>query len=145
MWAKLVKSLAIFSSAVLTGLDADGYPFSVRCTLRPDHERQVLNVHLPAASGIQPGLAGLLCHSHDEWLWNLKSFGIQGRLEQEAGGWVFHPLRFIPGAGMEGPLGQFRMIQKGRKSAQQYLEKRGLPRPAVDWQGIKALRAQLKK
>jgi len=145
MWDKLTKSLAMFSRAVVTGTDAEGYPFSVRLTPRIDLARQVLHVELPNHAPIQPGPAGLLCHSHDEGLWNLKSFIVRGRLEHEANGWMFHPRQFIPGAGFGGLPGFMRWIMSCRRAARQYLEKRGLPRPAIPWKAIEALRAESKR
>ncbi len=145
MWDKLTKSLAMFSSAVVTGTDAEGYPFSVRCTPQVDPAQQVLHIPFPNDLPIEPGPAGLLCHSHDEGLWNLKSFIARGRLEREANGWMFHPRQLIPGAGMGGLPGFMRWIMSSRRAAKQYLEKRGLPRPTIPWKAIAALRAESKR
>lgn len=59
LWDKLLKNLAAFPSAVLTGLDADGYPFSVRVKPQPDSTRQVLHVQLPPEMPIRPGGAAV--------------------------------------------------------------------------------------
>lgn len=144
MWARLVKGLAAFSGAVVTGLDAEGYPFSIRCAPQVDQAQQVLRLQFPAEAGIQSGPAGLLCHSHDERLWNLKSFGVHGHLEQQADGWVFHPRRFIPGMSVGGPLRDLRTLINARRVTRRYLEKRSLPRPTIPWEAIKTLRAQSK-
>jgi hypothetical protein len=145
MWDRLVKYLSMFSSAVITGMDAEGYPFSVRCTPRADHARQVLHIDVPDDVPMQPGPAGLLCHSHDESLWSLKSFHVRGRLERESGDWTFRPRALIPGGGVAGPLGDMRAILNARRVAKQYLEKRGLPRPAIPWEAIRALHAESRK
>ncbi|MGD8751824.1 MAG: hypothetical protein PVG14_10405 [Anaerolineales bacterium] len=145
MWDKLVKSLAAFSDAVVTGLDPEGYPYSVRCTPQVDHASQVLHVQFHPEAMIQPGPAGLLCHSHDEWMWDLKSFAVHGRLERQDGGWIFRPQRYITGMGMGGLLGYIRMIGNSRRAAKRYLERRGLPRPAAPWDAIKSLRAESKR
>lgn len=145
MWDELPEYLALFSSAIVTGTDAEGYPVSVRCTPQVDHARQVLHVQWPQDAPIQPGPAGLLCHSHDEGLWNLKSFIARGRLEREANGWIFHPRQLVPGAGFGGLLGFIRWIMSCRRAARQYLKSRGLPRPAIPWEAIKALRAESKR
>lgn len=142
MWPKLVKNLALFSSAVLTGRDADGYPYSLRCIPQPDQAQHVLRLTLPADATLQTGPAGLLCHSHDEQLWDLKSFLVQGQLERVADGWVFRPQKFTPSAGLNGPFGELITLVKARRVAQRYLEKRRLPRPSVPWEAIKALRKQ---
>ncbi len=145
MWDKLLKKLSAFSSAVLSGVDAGGYPYSVRVTPQPDATRQVLRVQLPPEMPIQPGPAGLLCHSHDEQLWNMKSFVVHGQLEQQPAGWEFKPLRLIPGQGMDGFLGDMRTLNACRRAAQKYLEKHHLARPKVHWDEIKALRAEARK
>ena len=56
---------------------------SVRCHPQVDEAEHVLRVHLPADIQIAPGPAGLLCHSHDEKLWHLKIFALQGMLEHQ--------------------------------------------------------------
>src|SRR5215218_2999835 len=60
VWDEIVRHLPSFESAVLTGLDAEGYPYSVRCRPRIDPTARTLKVQLPAA--IRPGPASLLCH-----------------------------------------------------------------------------------
>ena len=101
MWNELVKHLADYTSAVLTGRDATGYPFSIRCKPEPDTGAQVLRVIVPEYADLRPGSAGLLCHKHDEQLWNLNSFIVRGSLERDTLGWLFRPQQFIPGAGIE--------------------------------------------
>ena len=110
MWDEIMKHLADFSSAVLTGVDQAGYPFSVRCKPEPDADEQVLRVQVPEYTNIQPGPAGLLCHKHDEQLWNLKSFILRGSLERGVNGWIFCPHRFTPGAGIGGLFGMVNGI-----------------------------------
>jgi hypothetical protein len=145
MWAELVKNLKAYPSAVLSGLDVGGYPFSVRCIPQPDPSKEVLLVQIPPQAAIQPGWAGLLCHSHDEQIWSLKSFGVHGTLEQQGNGWVFKPRRLIAGMGSGGLPGTVKQIVGPRRTAQQYLERRSLPRPKVDWDGMKALWAEAKQ
>ncbi len=144
MWRELVKNLGTFTSAVVTGVDSSGYPYSVRCTPQIDHARQCLRVQLPPDAAIQPGPAGLLCHSHDEWLWNLRSFNALGRLALETDGWVFYPTKYIPGQGTSGLFGTMQTLFKSRRTAKQYLAKRNLQRPKVPWHDLKALRKQAK-
>jgi hypothetical protein len=145
VWNDLVKHLAAFSSAVLTGVDAAGYPFSLRCQPVPDAEAQVLRVTVPAYANLQPGPAGLLCHQHDAWLWQLKSFLVRGALVRDAQGWVFRPEQLTPGAGIGGLLGMVNFVQRGRRTAQQYLTKRQLARPRIAWDQIQALWAESKR
>jgi hypothetical protein len=145
MWNKLVRYMADFSSAVLTGMDANGYPFSVRCHPKVDSVEKVLRMRLPAEGLLQPGPASLLCHSHDDKLWNLKSFLVQGVLEQEGDEWVFHPDRFIPGEGLGGQLSLIKILFQARRKTKEYLDRRNLPRPVIPWDDINAIRAEAKK
>lgn len=140
MWDEVTKGLAQFPDAVLTGVDADEYPLSIRCQPQVDTPNQVLRVPMASGIDLQSGPASLLCHSHDENLWKLKAFLIRGQIEPVDGSWVFHPQKFIPGGGMGGPLGDLRAIVEARRTAKRYLTKRGLARPAIPWDKIKATR-----
>lgn len=141
MWDKLMRYLNQFDSAVLTGYDPMGYPFSVRCTPQPDVARQVLRVQTPEGT-LQPGPAGLLCHSHDEYLWNQRSFVVRGTLERDDQGWLFRPSQVIPGVGLDGLAGFIRFVMDARRTAKNYLAKRGLPRPKIPWADVIAVKKQ---
>jgi hypothetical protein len=136
MWDEIVEHLGEFPTAVLTGVDDTGYPTSLRCTPEAVGPSRSLRLELPEAVGIQSGPACLLCHRHDEQLWNLKSFLLRGELAKEAGGWVFRPGRFVPGAGIGGLIALLRFVRAGRRRTRRYLQKRGLARPAVPWDRI---------
>jgi hypothetical protein len=133
MWTEINRYLPKFKSAVLSGLDANGRPFSLRCWSQPNDVGE-LRLELPAYIPLEAGSASLLCHSHDERLWNLLSFVLRGRLEKEGQAWVFRPEQFIPGAGIGGLLSYVRFLRDGRRTTRRYLQKRGLTRPRVPWQ-----------
>jgi hypothetical protein len=140
MWDDIVKYLDEFPDAVLNVVGDTGYPFSVRCTPEPDLSNQVLRIKLPSYSSIQFGPASLLCHGHDELMWNLKSFMITCSLERDDKGWKLVPRRFIPGIGIGNFfLGLIKMIRDGRKTTKRYLDKRGIPRPKIPWNEIQDL------
>ena len=144
MWAEITKYLYQFESAVLSGLDEAGYPFSVRCRPYADASgTEVLRIWLPADTPLRPGPASLLCHSHDENLWNLKSFLVRGALSTDERGWSFEPLRFIPGAGIGGLPAMARFFIGSRRDASRYLKTRGLARPRIPWNEINAVREQV--
>jgi hypothetical protein len=133
MWPKLARHLPTFASAVLTAIDRDGYPASVRCRPRLDPVAHTLWLDVPTAPELLPGPASLLCHSHDARLSRLRSCLVVGELQLGEGGWMLRPARFVPGVGIDGVLGGLRFVVQGRRTAARYLARRGLARPRVDW------------
>jgi hypothetical protein len=141
MWPEIVRHLYQFESAVLSGLDEEGYPFSVRCRPYADASgAEALRIWLAPGTPFRPGPASLLCHSHDENLWNLKSFLVRGVLVKDAGGWSFEPNRFIPGMGIGGLPAMIRLFLGSRRKARRYLRERDLARPSIPWDEINAAR-----
>lgn len=145
MWDDIMKHLPEFESAVLTGVDAEGYPFSVRCRPRLDGEARVLKAELPEDVSIRPGRASLLCHEHDENLWTLKSFLVRGDLRQDGREWIFYPKKFVPGVAVGGLMGMVRFVIGSRRTTNRYLKKRRLPRPVVPWKEINAIKDRAKE
>ncbi|MBP7998718.1 MAG: hypothetical protein KA314_13965 [Chloroflexi bacterium] len=143
MWNEIVKAIAKYESSVLSFVDAEGFPLSVRCVPQADGARQVIRVQLPPEVVAQPGPASLMSHHHDAQLWNLHGYSVVGELAREEGegGWVLRPQKIIPGMDSN-PLGSLRLIRDARRAAQRYLDKRNLPRPQIDWSGIKRLHAE---
>jgi hypothetical protein len=142
VWDEILRHLSDFESVVLTGIDAEGYPYSVRNRPHMDPFESILLMRLPAGIPIRPGPASLLCHSHDENLWNLKSFLVRGELSRDARGLSLRPLKFVPGAGIGGPIGVLRFFTGSRRTARRYLERRELPRPRIPWEEINAIKAR---
>jgi len=143
VWDDLVRSLAKYPTAVLTVTDAAGYPFSLRCVPEPDPARQVLKVTLPPYLHVQAGPAGLLCHFHDDLLWNQTNFVAYGALEPDGSGWVFRAARMIEGSGAG--MGFVRQVRSGRSSARRYLDRRGLSWPQVPWARLHAIYEQAQR
>lgn len=141
MWTEAVKWLNKFPDAVLTATDRDGYPVSVRVpTHRYDGATGELSVLLPDVIDDTESPANLLCHSHDEKLWNLQMMTIKGTLEKRDGAWIFRSENFQPPS----RLAVLDFVRNARKSAQRYLDKRGLPRPEVNWAAIKDIQRRAK-
>jgi hypothetical protein len=136
---RLKGYLCSFPDAVLTGINTQGYPVSVRCHPQVDETEHVLRVRLPADIQILPGPAGLLCHSHDEKLWHQKSFALQGTLEHQGDSSLFHVQRFLPGINMAGSPGLLTTLIHVRRTMKRILRKRGLPQPSVPWDQMKQL------
>ena len=138
MWDEIVKQLQEYENAVLTIVNEDGYPFSIRCTPTPDSENQVLRLDLPNIESIKQGRAGLLWHKHNEQIFDMSSFGVRGSLQRDEKGWYVLPERHIPGAGLA-ITDLLNMVRDGRRTAKKYLAKRGLPRPKIPWKRMQAL------
>jgi hypothetical protein len=138
VWAEAAKALAAFPEVVVTAVDADGYPVSIRQTVgRYDAQTGHMPVVWPPDLAITDGPATVLGHYHDEKLWNLKAMQIKGRLERRDGDWVFISTAFTPPSGML--VAFWRFSKNGRAAGRRYLDKRGLTAPAVNWDAIDEL------
>lgn len=147
MWNEIVRTIAKYESAVLTFVDSNGFPLSVRCVPEIDGSRQVIRVTLPPDITAQPGPASLMSHYHNDQLWNLRGYNVVGELERGEEGsnrWGLWPRKIISGMDSN-PLGSLRLIRNARRAAQRYLDKRNLPRPTIDWAGIKRLHTEARK
>jgi hypothetical protein len=120
---------AEFSSAVLSAFDADGRPVLHR--VRPAQRDGALVFDVPA--DVRPGRASLLCHSHDEKLSGQRSFVVTGDLARAGERAQLTPDRTVPGIDRMGPLALVALLRRLRRTADRYLDRRGLPRPAVPW------------
>lgn len=135
MWRELTKYIPAFPTAVLTGVDSEGYPYSVRCGARADESAGRIRLDLRGEHPFVEGPASLLCHSLNEQLWDLRNLLVRGALERDGAGWVFRPVRFVPGAGLGSVLKTF---MEARRVAAAYLTKRGMSRPVIPWDRIRA-------
>ncbi len=142
MWSEIKQNLPDFSSAVLTAFDPAGQPFSLRCHPQPDEQLHALRFTFPPGLEIREGQACMLFHKHDERLWNLKSFVVQGIILRDESGWRLQPKRFIPGMGIGGPSSYVSFVIQGRRNTSRYLKKRGLRRPKVAWDEMADMMAQ---
>ena len=136
MWTEAAKWLAKFDEAVLTALDVDGYPVSIRIDPRNyDATTGSLPATFPSALNVIAGPANLLSHSHDEKMWHLNAIQIKGRLESRDGGWVFQSANFDAPS----KLVFIQFLANTRTAGQKYLDKRGLTRPAINWSAVKEI------
>ena len=141
MWAEAAKWLNKFPDAVLTATDDEGYPASVRVPTRAYAAATgELPVSLTDALRFAEGQANLLCHSHNEKMWNLQMVTVKGTLEKRDGAWVFRTEGFSPPS----KLAALDFVRNARRAAQKYLDKRDLPRPTVNWAAIKEIQRRAK-
>lgn len=137
-YAEAARRLSTYRSAVLCSLDDDGTPTLRR--VRPTADPAQRAFHLTGGpEPLRAGPASLLCHSHDDELWHLRSMVTVGRLVPRDDGWSFLPSRFVPGAGTE-PLTLLRMIRQNRRTARAYLERRQQARPMIPWHEYAAVK-----
>jgi hypothetical protein len=140
VWTEAAKWLGKFEDAVLTVTDGDGYPASVRVVTHTyDAGTGELRVTPTDALNAIEGPANLLCHSHDEKLWNLQMITIKGTLEKRVDAWIFRSESF------ESPskLAVLDFVRRARRSARKYLDKRGLAPPQVNWAAIKEIQRRV--
>ena len=97
--------------------------------VRPTVDHASRSFGIDTDASLQPGKASLLCHSHDEKLWNLRSFVVAGELSRDCDRWVLRPDRFIPGGDSMGPVAMVKAFRELRGTARRYLDRRGLVRP----------------
>ena len=139
MWAEAAKALGTFAEAVVTAIDPDGYPVSVRqAAPRYDADTGQMLVAWPEDVAVTEGAANVLCHYHDDKLWNIRAMQIKGRLERRGNDWIFVSTAFTPPSGML--LALWRAAKSNRAAGLRYLNKRGLGRPAVNWAALKEVR-----
>lgn len=137
MWDKILPLLPEFSSAVLSLSDANGHPVSVRCQPRADSAANCFYITAQPLA-VRAGAASLLYHKQEAYINKLKSFLLRGTLRITDGEWVFTPSAFIPGIGIGSVVTQIRFLLDGKRNAKQYLEKRGISYPKIDWAAIEA-------
>ena len=136
MWTEAAKWLNKFDDAVLTATDRDGFPVSVRVATRSyDTATGELPVSPVDILGVVDGQANLLCHSHDEKLWNLQMISVKGAIEKRDTAWVFQTKSFEPPS----KLAVLDFVRSARRSSRKYLDKRGLTPPEVNWAAIKEI------
>jgi hypothetical protein len=140
VWSEAAKRLAEYREAIVTALDPEGYPVSIRqAAPRYDPATGEFTVEWPSGLAVSEGPAVALCHSHDEKLWNIRQLQIKGRLERRNDRWVFLSTGFRAPATSQ--LGTFlRLACDMRKAGKRYLDPRGLKKPTVNWRALNALR-----
>ena len=122
---------------MVTFVDSDGYPSSFRCVPVVGVGGE-LSFAAPRSLRVIPGPAGLLCHFHDEGLWNQRSFVAKGELKVSDNDIIFTPTSFVEGLAKGRRM--IGLLTTGRRRAHQYLQRRGLPRPEVPWGELRAIR-----
>jgi hypothetical protein len=120
-----------YTSAVLSLVSPDGFPFAVRIPLRVDRdERQVWLGAAPVGVPLAPGLACLTAHDHDDTFSYQRNFHVRGDLVEHDGGWVVRPRKLV--GGFEMPPGSFlarvrlnlRKLERFRRQGREEMKRR---------------------
>jgi len=127
---------------VLVTTTDDGTPSMRRVRVTGPGAAGRLRLDVPPDDQLREGPASLLAHGHDEQLWSLRSVVVTGEL-MAADGWTFRPERVV-GGGSGSPLAVVRQLRELRRTADGYLAKRSLPRPAIAWSSLRALKGQVR-
>jgi hypothetical protein len=104
-----------YDTAVLSFVCPDGFPFAVRVPVRTDAEQRLVHIgSVPPGAPLEPGLACLTAHAHDERFTWQQNFQVRGDLVQkDDGGWALAPHKLV--GGFELPPGS--MVQRVRINA----------------------------
>jgi hypothetical protein len=99
-----------YRTAVLSIASPDGFPFAVRVPVRVDAAARLIRVDAdPDSVPLQPGLACLTAHEHnDRFTWQL-NFQVRGDLALADGGWVLAPHKLV--GGFELPRSRLELLR----------------------------------
>ncbi len=147
MWNDRLAALTgKYPTAVLSIVDPNGYPLSVRCTVRLDAARQVAVIADPPALAMAwRGKACLLFHQFNEGLEGLRQIVILGELNGENRLLTLQVSRFVTANGrqdtdqMPHASSPWQMVQffwLGRRNARAYLARRDEPWPPIPFDAI---------
>ncbi len=147
MWNEQLGNLInTYPTAILSIVQSDGYPVSIRCQVRvdPQHQRIFID-HPPLLAIAWQGSASLLFHQHDEHLERLRQLLLLGMLESTEGRLIFSVEKFVTANGRSdsdqmphasSPLHMLKFFFTGWRQARAYIARRGKPWPAIPYEEI---------
>ncbi len=153
MWNnELSRLIATYSSGVLSSVEKDGYPVSLRCQVhvQAEHHRIVI-CNPPMLAKAWRGPANLLFHEHDDRLDELRQLAVLGVLVEEGEVLYLVVETFLTANGRNdsdqmphasSPLHMFKFFLIGWRNARRYLAKRKEPWPPIPYDEIMRLIAQ---
>ena len=131
VWDSRMETLGnAYDTSVLSLVCPDGFPFSVRVPIDIDRSRRrLLLTETPVGVPLQPGLACVTAHDHDDRFTWQRNFQVRGDLVEEDDGWAIVPRRLVGGFELPpgGVIGRtqlnFRKIRRFRKRAKKEMRK----------------------
>ena len=131
VWDERIDELGSrYDTAVVSLVAPDGFPFSARVKVDVDRGAQRVRLtEVSTGAPMQPGLACLTAHEHDEDFSWQSNFQVRGDLVEDDQGWSIVPAKLV--GGFEVPKGQvaivrenFRKSLRFRRTAKRELAKR---------------------
>ena len=119
-WSARLEQLGTtYLTAVLSIVCPDGFPFSVRVPVRADAAARLIRIEgEPSGVPLQPGLACVTAHAHnDEFTWQ-QNFQVRGDLVPADGGWALVPRKLV--GGFEAPKSRLAMLRENAGKARRF-------------------------
>jgi hypothetical protein len=131
-----------FRSAVLAAVDGGGRPMLLRVV--PELRYGGLFLPTPADQRLATGPASLLLHRHNANVGAMRGVVLTGSIDAQGDGFWFRADRLIDGQKRLDPVTAARVVRGLRSEANRYLERRGIARPGIPWDELKALKAEIR-
>lgn len=130
-WHPRISELGTdYLTAVLSIVCPDGFPFAIRVPVGVDPAERWIRIEgAPVGVPLQPGLACLTAHAHEERFSWQRNFQVRGDLVQRDDGWVLLPRKVL--GGFEAPPSRTGVLRANaakawrfRKTAKRELARR---------------------
>jgi general stress protein 26 len=131
-----------FRSAVLAAVDDGGRPTLLRTI--PELRDGALFLPGPADQRLAARPASLLLHRHNDNVGAMRGMVLTGSIDVLDDGFSFRADRLIEGQKRLDPATATRVIRGLRREAGRYLERRGLARPRIPWDELRALKSAIR-
>ena len=120
-----------YSTAVLSLVCPDGFPFAMRVRARAHQADRMIRIDdAPEGAPLQPGLACLTAHAHDPGLASMQNFQVRGDLVLRENCWELIPHKLV--GGLEAPASRLALVRahagnaiRFRRTAKRELARRG--------------------
>src|SRR5436305_2028133 len=119
-WSPRLEELGTnYPTAVLSIVCPDGFPFSVRVRVGVESASRRIRINgTPTGVPLQPGLACLTAHVHnDEFTWQ-QNFQVRGDLVPAEDGWALVPRRLV--GGFEAPKSRLATLRANAAKARRF-------------------------
>lgn len=116
---RLAELGTTYPTAVLSIVCPDGFPFSVRVPVAVDAASRWIRIDgAPSGIPLQPGLACLTAHQHnDDFTWQ-RNFQVRGDLVEKSDGWVLIPRKLV--GGFEVPESRLATLRANANKARRF-------------------------